>query len=666
MEAIAIGCTSKIGVLKVDDSKKCTYFAAFNNLCRFDYETHRQTLTPAPSPITTISLCQRFCFVGCQDGSCSLLPLDFDSGHRHKWIHFEHSVSFSAGMNDVIAFGTIDGQVYIYNTLADEPRLLCIVKAPRRLTALGLISYMGSTILLSALSDLSITVHDIRNPEPLLILTDHHTNWINQFAVSGNRFLTCGQDKAARIWSFSGAKTDDRSRVKELIETNHKCMISSELVAIDTEAILLGHEDSVLSGVFLSPESVVTCSADRTLIKWLEGEHVWESVMQVGDVNGIGTAGSGDLFDVCQLSDGSLIAHNTHGTVVRWGSDGSAGVLLSGHTLSVEDVMVSGPCIMSCSLDRTTRAWVANESLHMAEVARPQVHGYELKSLAKLSDSVFVSAGDEKVIRIFQCPKSFADRVFRLTGCKISGSLEGGDVSQPVLGLSNKIENDSRRAASDSARPLENELQSSTLFPEIDKLYGHGDEVQCVAVGGDYIASASRSHLAGDSSVRIWSSHYPHQQLFILQNHALTVLRLSFSPSNQQLLSVSRDRKVVIVNAVNGQTACQIDGAHERIIWDACWIDNERFVTASRDKSVKEWSNGGECLNKFAFENAVTAVCCHGERIFAGLEDGQVYRLARGDRSVLCKCNGRINRIVCNDRCIIVASQDHSIRMYPQ
>lgn len=57
------------------------------------------------------------------------------------------------------------------------------------------------------------------------------------------------------------------------------------------------------------------------------------------------------------------------------------------------------------------------------EIARPQVHGYDISSLAVISRYKYASGAEEKVIRIFEAPATFLDNFKRL--CQINeDSLE--------------------------------------------------------------------------------------------------------------------------------------------------------------------------------------------------------------------------------------------------
>lgn len=48
-------------------------------------------------------------------------------------------------------------------------------------------------------------------------------------------------------------------------------------------------------------------------------------------------------------------------------------------------------------------------------MARPQVHGYNMSSVAMLSSLSFVSSAEEKVIRAFQAPSNFIENMIQLS-----------------------------------------------------------------------------------------------------------------------------------------------------------------------------------------------------------------------------------------------------------
>jgi len=121
-----------------------------------------------------------------------------------------------------------------------------------------------------------------------------------------------------------------------------------------------------------------------------------------------------------------------------------------------------------------------------------------------------------------------------------------------------------------------------------------------------------------------------------LQGHILTVTRISFSPDDKLILTVSRDRTWRLFEAQNenGYIPIAAEKAHHRIIWDCGWaIEGDVFATASRDKTVKIWNrNGGKwkavsilTIGQPATAVAFTSLKKNKRRYLAvGLESGKI------------------------------------------
>lgn len=83
-----------------------------------------------------------------------------------------------------------------------------------------------------------------------------------------------------------------------------------------------------------------------------------------------------------------------------------------------------------------------------------------------------------------------------------------------------------------------------------------------------------------------------HQKL---ASHQLTVTQMKFSPNNQYLLTVSRDRRWTLFENINDSfemiaTTDKKNGIHGRIIWTCDWtFDSKYFATGSRDGKVVCW-----------------------------------------------------------------------------
>ncbi|KAK3850180.1 hypothetical protein Pcinc_043096, partial [Petrolisthes cinctipes] len=292
--------------------------------------------------------------------------------------------------------------------------------------------------------------------------------------------------------------------------------------------------------------------------------------------------------------------------------------------------------LLSASKDQTTRLhsqWVkdSDEKVHgWYEVGRPQVHGYDLTCLASIGSFGFVSGAEEKVIRGFKGPANFIRNFGRIGGMDVQQELAecsvGEGASVPSLGLSNKAiittqqQQQQQQALEEekeghdyfkplvlSGPPTEDELIQHTLWPEVCKLYGHGNEVMTIAATSDgkVLASACKANYYVDANIIIWDVT-SWTKVDSLCYHRLTVTHLTFSHNDNYLLGVSRDRtwtlykKHHLQSSVLGysyQLCAQGSDKvtqHSRVIWKAAWSpDSTHFFTASRDKTVAVWGVGG-------------------------------------------------------------------------
>jgi elongator complex protein 2 len=317
-------------------------------------------------------------------------------------------------------------------------------------------------------------------------------------------------------------------------------------------------------------------------------------------------------------------------------------------------------------------------------MSRPQIHGYDLNCVDTLGNNAFVSGADEKLMRVFTAPKAVARLVARLTGREADEEAlealpaEAADI--PVLGLSNKAvvedgQDDGSTGGPEADKkaskalslldghpdrpPLEDLLSRATLWPETEKLYGHGYELSCLAASHDgrLIASACRASSVNHAVVRLFETERWTEVRPPLAAHALTCTRVRFAADDALLLSVGRDRQWVLWERKKGgeeggyeMLQAEAKG-HARMILDGAWapvVEGRRvFATAGRDKLVKVWVRRGEgkfVLGKaVAFEGPVTAVDFLGlvggdgsVLLAVGTEGGkiEVVRLTVGEEAV--------------------------------
>uniref|UniRef100_A0A803VKG0 Elongator complex protein 2 n=1 Tax=Ficedula albicollis TaxID=59894 RepID=A0A803VKG0_FICAL len=490
--------------------------------------------------------------------------------------------------------------------------------------------------------DLNLLVASAASDSTVRIWSRHGSEGEDLFLAS------CAQDCLIRIWKVC-------TKLKQLPETEDDSIKLKEnifTVKVSLESVLAGHENWVYAvhwqpslskdGSMQQPMRILSASMDKTVIIWEPDKEsgVWLEQVRVGEVGG-NTLG---FFD-CQFSpDGSMIiAHAFHGALHLWKQatkEWTPEVVISGHFNSVEDVKwdPEGEFIISVGSDQTTRLfapWKRKEETEVTwhEIARPQVHGYDLRCLAMIGRFEFVSGADEKVLRVFRAPKNFIENFSNITGipmeklCSRSSDLPEG-ATVPALGLSNKAvfegdmavqpdeDEESFNAISNqypeiyfqplilTEPPPEDHLLQNTLWPEIQKLYGHGYEVFCVACNNSntVIASACKASKKEHAAIILWSTT-SWKKLQSLSFHNLTVTQLAFSPDDSFLLAVSRDRNWSLWRKQDSSesgpvfTCCAYTdkntAVHSRIIWSCDWTpDSKYFITGSRDKKVIIW---GQC-----------------------------------------------------------------------
>ncbi|KAK3308066.1 WD40-repeat-containing domain protein [Chaetomium strumarium] len=408
--------------------------------------------------------------------------------------------------------------------------------------------------------------------------------------------------------------------------------------------------------------------SDRESGIWITMVRLGEVSREKGATTATGSIG-GFWTGLWSPSGTTVITLGRTGSWRRWDYDAAEDVwkqsfAISGHTRAVTGISWSqdGSYLLSTSSDQTTRLhaqWVVDEtraSHSWHEMSRPQIHGYDLNCISTLGRSSFVSGADEKLMRVFTEPKAVARMRSRLTNATTTTTAaanpsEADDLpdaaNMPVLGLSNKaistIDDDDaglssalvtaadpsnpssdRDALVDPASavrksaleidhpPFEESLSRHTLWPEVEKLYGHGYEISCLAAShdGTLIASACKASSINHAVIRLFETRRWTEVRPPLPAHTLTVTRVRFSPDDRFLLSVGRDRQWAVFERVADDEGYKYElrqanpKGHTRMILDAAWApmpadgdgsSTRLFATAGRDKQVKVWirSDGG-------------------------------------------------------------------------
>uniref|UniRef100_A0A8C4VKS4 Elongator complex protein 2 n=2 Tax=Gopherus evgoodei TaxID=1825980 RepID=A0A8C4VKS4_9SAUR len=585
-------------------------------------------------------------------------------------------------LNLLIASAASDSTVRIWSKRGSEANCLQTLEFGNGFVMDICLSFLpGSDVPILACGgdDCKINLYIQQNGQfqKTLILRGHE-DWIRgiEWAVcDGDLFLgSCAQDCLIRIWKVQAKSTpsvevkdDDSIRLKENTFTMKNKIDTETTYAVILESVLAGHENWVSAvhwqpsflkdGIIQQPMRLLSASMDKTMILWAPDEEsgVWLEQVRVGEVGG-NTLG---FFD-CQFSpDGSMIlAHAFHGALHLWRQtpankkEWTPEVVISGHFNSVQDIKWNpeGEFIITVGSDQTTRLFAPWKRKHQAEVtwheiARPQVHGYDMHCLAMTGRFQFVSGADEKVLRVFTAPKNFVENFSNISGISMEklSSSEAVDLPEgatvPALGLSNKAIFQGDMAAQPAEEeekfnsvsnqyhqiyfqsliltepPTEDHLLQNTLWPEVQKLYGHGYEIFCVACNNSktIVASACKASKKEHAAIILWST-ISWKQLQSLSFHNLTVTQMAFSPDDKFLLAVSRDRNWSLwknqdKKPLQSEPVFSLfaytdknTAVHSRIIWSCDWTpDSKYFITGSRDKKVIIW---GDCGSAGATESS--------------------------------------------------------------
>uniref|UniRef100_A0A672SDU5 Elongator complex protein 2 n=1 Tax=Sinocyclocheilus grahami TaxID=75366 RepID=A0A672SDU5_SINGR len=535
----------------------------------------------------------------------------------------------------------------------------------------------------------------------LLTLTGHE-DWVRcvEWATKdGELWLaSCSQDCLIRVWRlFAKTATEPDQQADAVIKMKENVFqVSGDgEFAVTLETVLAGHENWVY-GIHWQPPcdsveqplKLLSASMDKTMILWgpEEDSGMWVELVRVGEVGG-NTLG----FYGCQMSpDGFMIlAHAFHGALHLWHCDTwRPSVVISGHFNAVQDLSwdPEGEFIITVGSDQTTRLftpWTRNgcSEITWHEISRPQIHGYDMQCLTMVGRFQFVSGADEKVLRVFKAPRNFVENfanisctsLEKLLGCNDIADLPEG-ASTPALGLSNKAvfqgdltsqssqqDSEDFNSLSDQYKesyfqplkltepPTEDDLLQNTLWPEVQKLYGHGFEMFCLASDSErtVVASACKASKPEHAAILLWSTT-SWKQLQSLPCHSLTVTQMAFSPNGRLLLTVSRDRTWSLWRRGNPDSDTESSfslyantskdtAVHARIIWSCDWSsDSKYFVTSSRDKKVVrvgecEGESVTPCSSVLDVGDSATAVsicpylCSDQSYLLAvGLENGKI------------------------------------------
>lgn len=601
-----------------------------------------------------------------------------------------------------VNFSDVNPQFELIQTISISPRFFPLALALAQLGPSGdlMLAVAGTK------SFVQIYVAERRKSFSLQATLRGHQGWVRSLAttdkvksMNGDILLaSASQDKYIRLWRVrEGRKVPDmasstysalESAERALSNKAHWLEASDLTYSLTFEALLLGHEDWIYTLSWRNDVEhlqLLSASADSSLALWEPEANsgIWVCTTRLGEISAqkgstTATGSTGGFWTalwsptgehiVCLGRTGSWRLWNYNRNLDRW----VQGIGISGHTKPVTDIAWAkdGTYLLSAGSDQTTRLhaeWKRSGGSSWHELARPQIHGYDLNCLDSIGHAQFVSGGDEKLLRVFDEPRATAGLLQSLCGIRTLSRKQMPEAADiPVLGLSNKVieqigseehdisdvkdnqglENSLMIVSGNSisATPIsEDRLSRHTLWPETEKLYGHGYEISAVACSNDgsIVATACKASSIDHAVIRLYSTQKWREVKPSLTAHSLTVTCLRFSSDDRYLLSVGRDRQWVVFEVEEpGSEFYHIkhtnSKGHSRTILAASWAPLQAgvvFATAGRDKVTRIWKqklDGIDCSATLAAASPVTAVdilsrCVNDSIIVAsGTETGEV------------------------------------------
>lgn len=544
---------------------------------------------------------------------------------------------------------------------------------------------------------------------------------------------SASQDKYVRIWRISSLATQTSSRegadvdaASDIVKSSlsnktHEIGSPQARNSVTFEALIVGHEDWIFTAKWkprsadsAAPPVLLSASADNSLSMWIadEASGLWICDTRLGEISSqkgstTATGSTGGFWIGLWQPDGRSVASlGRTGSWRRWTLDESNNIWVqqigvSGHVGEVQGLAWSpdGSYLISTSSDQTTRLlckWRTSDHSSWHEFSRPQIHGYDLNCIGTITSNQFVSGADEKLLRVFNKPKAIDRLLSRLCGTAASTDGDLPDAANiPVLGLSNKAVKAVDDGANDThttfngheddnpsswthrntldldSPPLEDHLARHTLWPEHEKLYGHGYEISAVATShdGTLIATACKASTIDYATIRIFETRDWREVKPPLTAHSLTVTSMAFSPDDDYLLSVGRDRQWAVFTrhkeAPHTYSLHSSDPkGHSRMILGCSWGPAEAgyvFGTAGRDKIVKIWRLQGDqvtCCITIPAESAVTAIAfdlqlsCGNVRLAYACEGGSITVAHLDGRTLALRDKHEVERSITPSRTI--------------
>jgi WD40 repeat protein len=138
----------------------------------------------------------------------------------------------------------------------------------------------------------------------------------------------------------------------------------------------------------------------------------------------------------------------------------------------------------------------------------------------------------------------------------------------------------------------------------VGEISGHSAQVNAVAIRS---VRPFRAATVSDDSALVFLHGPPFKfESSVRGQHSNFIKDVKFSPNGAFLVSVGSDKKIVVYDGKTGEYLKKLDDAHDGGIFSLSFVDDDRFVTASADSSVKLWSAESlELIKSWTFEKKV-------------------------------------------------------------
>ena len=534
-------------------------------------------------------------------------------------------------------------------------------------------AFRGSKLMFLSLCDFKVHVYSLKETSNFEYVTSllGHENKVKAIAIreleDGTLLVASGSlDTYVRLW---------RVGVEAVASLQNYPLPDGTFTLL--ESVLKGHLEGVMDVRWLE-DQLVSTSLDCSVLFFTEMEGVWANSRSLGQLFGSRNA----LYSICVDVPDELFAVAYNGGVYCWSLEGEEWVAVpgyEGHSDSVSDIAWDSTSnfLVSASDDKTSRILVEKDS-DWHEVSRSQIHGWGINainflSLAKDTCDILVCGADEKIVRLLEPTAHFVNyfNTFNNSNLKLFFSdpqleqslLESenpriykayNEAGQEVLGLMVRTQNTEKIKLQEtpaeeeeedveekakpkadkvdySNPPTEDFLTNYTLWPEINKLYGHGNEISCMAVKkqNSLLVTACKSQSEEHSALIFWNLK-DFKVDYSVKGHTYRVLDMKFM--NDYLVTGSKDRSIILwaLNDQKKYAPVHRITEHSRIV-SSIAVDEEhnRILSGSRDKQIKLWElneNQLKKISELSFNDAVRAVEFLGFDFWlVGLENGTLW-----------------------------------------